>query len=331
MSWLKKILVIGAVLTALFLVTQVPWQQAESLHQWLVDHQNVAADEVPVSDSGNVDFLRLANDRLSKNVSVANNVIVDLYQILPQSGDDAVWVNDAFIELLGNPQKDPSCLYHSFNSLRRRIEAESNSESLDAVKLDDQYEQCLERPWRSDEFPEFNKWLESNKNALDKMVAASTKPYYYHPLVTGDDKQVPMIGALLSHAQQMREIARSLNMRALNRLAENRVDECLSDLAAIRRLGFKMRQGATLVEQLIGIAIVGMAFDSESQVLSSGKLTSAQCKDYQQVIAETTTRGTLSRLREKRRAIDDDGFHPMSGQRQSGRVWFGWCEQRALP
>ncbi len=290
----KIITIVVVALALLFFAFQFSWQGSNALTDWLKNNQGIPADQVPLTTAGDVDFLKMANDRLRKNVNVDNNIVVDLYQILPHQGQFGIPVSKEFVELLGNPPYDTPSPYISSGRVIKRIAANSGGVYMDSSELSEQMQRIRSEPWKAEDFPEFKAWLDENKPHLDKMVAASFKPYYYHPLCADGSEATPFIAALLSHAQEIREIARTLTSRAMNHLEEGRYDECLADLAAVRRLGTRMRQASTMIEHLVGIAVVSIAFEAESQVLSNANLTKEQCENYQKIIRETTTGGTLA-------------------------------------
>lgn len=300
MGRLKRSLVVATILAIIIVAMQIRWPFGDSLSDWLVKNQNVPADQVPVTQTGQVDFMKLVNENLRENVTVDNNIIVDLYQILDENDPNTPQVSECFLRLLGNPEKIESIQPFVYASAEVFKQVEGAAGDLDGDGQDDwtnDYYHCTENPWVAGEFPAYRKWLESNRPALDHMLIASKKMFYYDPLVTGDDSEAmsPIIGALPGHARQMRSIARALSMRAMNHLAEDRIDDCLADLSAVRHFGFKINQGPTLVEQLVSVAIIQMAFERESQVLSSGKLDPKQCDEYQKTIAETRSSGNLTK------------------------------------
>lgn len=69
-----------------------------------------------------------------------------------------------------------------------------------------------------------------------------------------------------------RETARVLGIRAMYRLGEGRHQEAWQDLLAIHRWARLVGQGPTIVEQLVAIAIDGMACHADTALLSSGDL-----------------------------------------------------------
>jgi hypothetical protein len=68
-------------------------------------------------------------------------------------------------------------------------------------------------------------------------------------------------GTLLPEIQQMRILAECLRLRARIQIARGEYDDALTTLKTLLRLGRTMEEHPTLIAQLVGIAIVGLAFD----------------------------------------------------------------------
>ena len=66
----------------------------------------------------------------------------------------------------------------------------------------------------------------------------------------------------------------------MNHLANDRIDECMTDLIAIRSLSRLIEQKGYLIEHLVGRAVSDIATWNERILLSTGKLDSLQIRDY---------------------------------------------------
>ena len=89
-----------------------------------------------------------------------------------------------------------------------------------------------------------------------------------------------MIALLLPSASQQRELARSLVIRAMNRLGEGDVNGAWMDIQAIHRVARHVATGVTLIEWLVGIAVDSIAFEAERELLRSPALTAEQLRRY---------------------------------------------------
>ncbi|MGI9517023.1 MAG: hypothetical protein ACR2NP_08265, partial [Pirellulaceae bacterium] len=131
-----------------------------------------------------------------------------------------------------------------------------------------------------DEHPQLKGWVDANRVVMERLTEATRKTQYFYPLTVPEEDNGLLISALLELPQSSREAARLLSMRAMNHLANDRVDECLDDLVTTRKLARLISTRSTLVEHLVGIAIEGIAVDAEKAVIGSSKLTRAQIADY---------------------------------------------------
>jgi hypothetical protein len=136
--------------------------------------------------------------------------------------------------------------------------------------IDDQ----LSRPWTTDQMPWLAEWVKENQKPLDMMVAASRRPRCYIPSPTMlNGRNDSLIAILLPGVQGVRESGRSLTTRAMWHVGEKRPSEAWQDLHAIHRIGRLTAQGQTLIEQLVGIAIDGIANEGTVALLDESQLT----------------------------------------------------------
>jgi hypothetical protein len=130
-------------------------------------------------------------------------------------------------------------------------------------------DRILQRPWTTAEFPLVAKWVEQNQKPLDKLVEASRRPRCYFPSTTLLNQKSDMLFTILLPGEQgSREVGRSLLARSMWNIGEHRPNDAWSDLLAVYRTGPLVAQGETLVSELIGIALTGMAFEGTVALLS---------------------------------------------------------------
>jgi hypothetical protein len=156
---------------------------------------------------------------------------------------------------------------------------------VDAV-VESVLDAALEHPWTSEQLPPLAEWVEANKAPLDLIVEASRRPRYYSPSPTFlDNRHDMLITLLLPGTQAARDGARGLKMRAMRHIGENRLDEAWQDILALHRLSSLLTQGSSLVEQLVGMAIRGMAIQATAALLSSDQLTKELAEQIQNDVA----------------------------------------------
>src|SRR4051794_4580809 len=104
------------------------------------------------------------------------------------------------------------------------------------------------------------------------IVAASRRPRCYFPSPSLlDDDHITLVAMLMPGVQAVREVGRSLPVRAMWHAGENRPDEAWRDLEAVHTLSRLVAQGPTVIDQLVGNAISGMACDATITFLHESK------------------------------------------------------------
>lgn len=246
--------------------------------RWVIDGGNTGpptlgvqttfvVDPQYVREDGSISYVRAINDWRSEGINPADNAYLNLMRSLgSQSYPPSDWLL-AWASAAGPDAEPPTGPFLGAAPLTTDQDFE-------------EYDQSMSRPWRSEEFPQLAKYLQTNKAFLDLAVSASKQDQFYSPLIIPDRSGNSMIEALLPIVQGTRELARSLKMRAMNHLAYGRTQACMDDLLATRRLGCLVSQKGLLIEHLVGLAIVQMAIESETQVLESGQLSAAEVKGY---------------------------------------------------
>jgi hypothetical protein len=102
-----------------------------------------------------------------------------------------------------------------------------------------------------------------------------------------------LISMLLPGVQSARGSGRALGARAMWHVGERRPAEAWQDLLAIHRLGRLTAQGPTLIDQLVGIAIAGMADQGTVTMLHDGQPSAEQAR---QVMRDLATLESFSRM-----------------------------------
>jgi hypothetical protein len=171
--------------------------------------------------------------------------------------------------------------------------ADANLQSVEVVhqealeqSADEIFDQALSRPWTSAQIPPFAQWVNENQKPLDLLVEASRRPRCYFPstsLINNQNETI--LNMSLSGVQGSREVSRSLPARAMWHLGEGRSEEAWQDLLAVHRIARLVAQGHTLVEQLVAIAIDGVACNGTQTLLHHGNLTTEQLQQIRRDLA----------------------------------------------
>ncbi|MEX2172274.1 MAG: hypothetical protein WD851_23340 [Pirellulales bacterium] len=126
--------------------------------------------------------------------------------------------------------------------------------------VEDIIDNALERPWSSEQVPPLAEWVAANQEPLRLIVASSLRARFFAPMAELlNETTDQLIYAPLSGALKLRTAARALSTRAMWHLGEGRAEDSWKDISAIYRLSRLAGQGNALVEQLVSIAIEGIA------------------------------------------------------------------------
>jgi len=131
------------------------------------------------------------------------------------------------------------------------------------------------------------KLLSDHKETLDLVVAGTKKTYYWESYKScqGDE----MMGLFLPNVSEYRKLAYSLCWRAHFRARENRFEEAFDDIKSCYRLGRHLKRDTSLIEQLVGIAIQGLALQELRSILSQNCPDSALLAKLEQNFEQMTS------------------------------------------
>lgn len=133
---------------------------------------------------------------------------------------------------------------------------------------------AMEAPWRREELSPLAEWVDANNAAIDLLVEASNRPRFFTPFESPDpdDEEYLLTTMPFSGITAARKTARALEVRAMLHLGEGRHAAAWQDLLAMHRWARLVGQGSTVVEQLIAIAIDGIACSADAVLLGSNDL-----------------------------------------------------------
>jgi type II secretory pathway pseudopilin PulG len=257
----------------------------------------------PLGPDGLPDYEQYVLDLHRDGVTPENNAGVLLLRALwPGELDPSQYA--AVVTELGMeqmPSRDEALVPLHDNSNRERIagwlseRARDNDAEIDSLEVetdsnaadpDTVIDQTMSRPWTSEQIPPLAEWIADNQRPLDMIVEASRRPRYYQPSPTLiNNRRDLLIEVLLPHVQSARGAARALSARAMWHLGEGRHMDAWHDLLALHRLARLVGQGRTLVEQLVAIAISGIACDGTLTLLHHGELTVEQARQVMHDLA----------------------------------------------
>ena len=139
---------------------------------------------------------------------------------------------------------------------------------------------------------EIRKWVKLNEAAWQEFVAASSKPFCYREYRYNDtDKEKWLLGVLLPHLTEIRGLARLGCWQALIQVDANQPSQAIEDCLAIARAGSHWQGKGTLVEQLVRLAVSGLAYNEILNIVGTKDLSSVDLKHLQQQLLQIYPQG----------------------------------------
>jgi hypothetical protein len=145
-----------------------------------------------------------------------------------------------------------------------------------------------------EEQQKIRKWTELNEAAWQEFVAASLKSYCYReysydPNAREQDKW--MFNILLPHLAATKNLARLGIWRARVQIDANQPKQAIEDCLAIARCGSHWQGKGTLIEQLVGLAISGLACGEILNIVEAKSFSATDLKHLQQQLLQIYPQG----------------------------------------
>lgn len=195
--------------------------------------------------------LRTINHHFGKDVSPEENAVVLIHKAFGPHPEKSVSIPKRFYKELGiRVPPEEGDYFEPF------AYAEGPAQK--------QFDKALDEPWTRKACPLIVKWLDDNEKPVDVMIEASHRPKWYAPIVPPLDENGQFQGlfmTLLPATQQIRSVARYFMARAHLAMAERRFEDAWDDVLNCHRLGRMQAKGPTLIDYLVGVAMVNMAND----------------------------------------------------------------------
>jgi hypothetical protein len=226
------------------------------------------------------DYEALLNEKLGKGITSEKNANVLLWKAFgPKPEGGTVGMPAQYFKLLGiaEPPNDGNYFIGLTKYMKDHLKLDPN----EFTPLFDQQGWAGKAPWTAKDYPHIAGWLKANEKPLAIVIEATKRTEYFNPLVSrrNENERGSLIGALLPSVQKCRELAVALTARAMLQLAEGKEAEAWQDLLACHRLARLTARGATLIEELVGIAVDAVASNADMAYLENAKLTAKQIQD----------------------------------------------------
>jgi hypothetical protein len=284
---MRKLLWLGGIGGSLFVAFL--FQLARPNSDVTISKQTTYITE-PLRADGLPDYEQYVRQKESEGVTPDNNAAVLLFQ--------AIWPSElepeqyeAVLKELGLheiPAAESALQALHSDATRKQVLAwmpKTNAGDAEP-EPDPVIDRALDHSWTAQQIPPLAKWVDANQKPLDLIVEASRLPRYYSPSPTLlDDHHDTLISVLLPGTQAAREGARGLSLRTMRRIGDNLLKEAWQDTLAVFRLSGLVAQSPTLVEQLVAMALRGIACQSTTVLLSSDHLTKELARQIQRDLA----------------------------------------------
>jgi hypothetical protein len=182
----------------------------------------------PLDDRGFVDYVAAVDEAAREGVTPENNYEVVVREVLGPIHEGVKQVE--YFQKLGI--KTPPADGNYYESYPAFAEIE---------ELSDEHSRLMNGPWTNEEFPKAAEWVTLMGNHLDRLVEGTKRSEYYTPYTVlvdapADEESSPLMKVSLESAQDQREIARGLKLRAMQSIGMGNLYGAWDDLQAIRRM-----------------------------------------------------------------------------------------------
>jgi len=253
----------------------------------------------PLDAEGYVDYQTALNQRLGEGITPETNANVQLWRALGPRPEGGNGMAPEYFWWLGiNPPPDEGeyflgshRYFEDVLKIRQEEEEEKPADWFEEFfgepepnefrfppdprqQWNDRLDRTRKWPWKAKERPDVADWLRRNEKPLAVVAEACRRPKYFNPLVASPrvgQEEPRLISCLLPNVQKCRDIANALVCRAMARVGDGDLDGAWQDLLTCQRLGRHVAHGGTLIENLVGIAIVMIASDGQLTLLSQSQ------------------------------------------------------------
>jgi len=246
----------------------------------------------PLRPDGLPDYVAYQREKLSAGVTPENNAAVMMWRAFgPGTGSDEVSPEHWQLitrELQLPPARHAYLLDPDSDQITKPIEAwltasdpawrKALEDAPDSVEGEPLLEYpgyeivflAMDAPWQRDQLPPLADWIDANREPLDLLVEGSRRPRYYSPFAPPENNAQPSLVEMLQFdsISRSRAVARALKLRAMQHIGEGLYEFAWQDLHAMHRWARLVGQGATLVEQLVAVAMEGIAASGTKALLA---------------------------------------------------------------
>lgn len=253
----------------------------------LPDGLVLKAPSIPKAAEGT---LRTLNERLSKDLNPVDNAGVFLVQAFGENAFEPELLSDT-LDMMGivKVSKTAPRFIFAEEYIASLGTVPEERQRVESLRLQEKLLPTSETLWGGGggtaEVADLAAFLETNRMALDSIVAAADKPRYYVPLITLDEPP-RLLAASLAIERRLSFISRVLTVRAMRRSAEGDFTAALKDFVACHKLAFLLASGSPLDVSIAKAHVVdAIACRGEVALIESGKLTADAATMFQEALS----------------------------------------------
>jgi len=131
-----------------------------------------------------------------------------------------------------------------------------------------------------------DEWVRANEPAWEALAAAGSKPYLYKPYEYFDSSAGPLLmNVKVPHLPSLRDLARLGLWRSRMHMSQGKTAQALEDCLVVARAGRHWQRAATFVEQLVGMALAGLAHQEILNIVGRQDLAADRLAGVQRELA----------------------------------------------
>ncbi len=220
----------------------------------------------PIRSDGWLDYAAAINERCKEGVTAENNAAIPFWQAVGPK-DIPKDKREQFFKILGIPPlpEDGHYLVQLYEHLAQVKDGPAPGTPERMKWSDDIVDQsriAQSRPWSRKEFPVLASWLDINAKPLETICAGAGRSRFFEPIIVKPN------GSLLDSFDIMdlsgfRCTVELLRLRAMQHVAEGKIDDAWRDLLVCHRLARLESQKAFLVDGLVARVLEQRACDGD--------------------------------------------------------------------
>lgn len=232
-------------------------------------------------------------------VTVENNAVVLFLQAYGPQIIENPGFRAAYFERLQMPDPGDDGPFLTLIDGDRNLDQAARQRNIDKVAA------AWAAPWKLDDQPEAAQWLAVNEAPLKLCVEGIQREKFYDPILV--PQRDSLQNARMYFVQFSRELSRLLAARAMNHIAEGRVEAALADAASIHRLSRLISQHPLIIPQLVAYTHVSFAALVDAELVQTGQLTAEQSRQQRELLAALPAYPALADIMDhgERRAMRD--------------------------